>query len=238
VQTSPGMATMLTENLLIKRLIIAYFSCIFFQISNAQSITDYHTHLQDSSLIKYLLQSDAVSSDDASEKDSILLNGDSLIIEMDKAHVDKVVILSCAYMFGSPAFKVQYEYEKVQHENDWVAQQAALYPQRLKAYCSVNPLKEYADDEIKRCAASKKFAGLKLHFTNSEIDLRNTDHVKKLQGIFALADSLRMPVTVHMHTLSNGYGTKDAAIFINKLLSKTKHISVQVAHIAGWLGRI
>ena len=71
MQTSLAMATMSTENLSIKRLIIAYFSCIFFQISSAQSITDYHTHSQDSSLIKYLLQLDAVSSDTASEKDSI-----------------------------------------------------------------------------------------------------------------------------------------------------------------------
>ena len=65
---------------------------------------------------------------------------------MNKAHVDKAIILSSAYMFGSPALDVQDEYEKVQHENDWTGQQAALYPQRLEAYCSVNPLKDYAVD--------------------------------------------------------------------------------------------
>jgi predicted TIM-barrel fold metal-dependent hydrolase len=192
--------------------------------------------LQDSSLIKYLLQVNAISSDGASAKDSILLNADSLITEMNKAHVDKAIILSSAYMFGSPALDVQDEYEKVQHENDWTGQQAALYPQRLEAYCSVNPLKDYAVDEIKRCAASKKFAGLKLHFTNSGIDLRNSDHVKKLQAIFGLVDSLRMPVTVHMRTYNKSYGARDAGVFINDLLLKTKHIPVQVAHMAGWGG--
>ncbi len=224
------------RNLFNKRIIIIYFGCIFFQTGNAQSITDYHTHLQDSSLIKYLIQLDAVSSEGASAKDSIILNADSLIIEMDKAHVDKAVILSCAYMFGSSMMSVQNEYEKVQHENDWIAQQAALYPQRLKAYCSVNPLKDYAVDEIKRCAAGKKFAGLKLHFTNSDVDLRNNNDVKKLQSVFALADSLRMPITVHMRAYNKSYGATDAAIFINQVLSITKHIPVQIAHMAGWGG--
>lgn len=100
---------------------------MFFQISNAQNITDYHTHLQDSPLIKYLNQLDNTSPDDTSIKDSLLFNADSLINERNIAHVDKSIILSCTYMFESAIMNVKNEYEKVRNENDYIAQQTALY---------------------------------------------------------------------------------------------------------------
>ena len=44
------------------------------------------------------------------------------------------------------------EYAKVQAENDWVVQQMARYPERLVPFCGVNPLKDYALQELERCA--------------------------------------------------------------------------------------
>lgn len=219
----------------LRYILTLFFAFICFNL-NAQSITDYHTHIQDSALMKCLWKLSVLWQEPATVKDSVILNAYSVITQMDDANINNAVLLSGAYMFGAQGLNMSDEYEQVKNENDWVLQQASLYPQRLKAYLSVNPLKDYALTEIKRCAVTKKFAGLKLHFTNSDVDLRNADHIKKLATVFKLADSLALPITVHMRTLNNDYGAIDANIFINKLLVHTKHIKVQVAHMAGWGG--
>ncbi len=218
------------------KYILAFLSCFACCIADAQIITDHHTHIQDSALVKCFWKLSEQWHETPTAGDSVLLDADSLITEMDKAHITNAVILSCAYMFGAPGLNMNDEYELVKKENDWVAQQAALYPQRLKAYLGVNPLKDYAPDEIKRCALTGKFAGLKLHFTNSEIDIRDTNHIKKLQAVFMLADSLGLPITVHMRTLNDDYGATDAGIFINNVLVHVTHTRVQVAHMCGWGG--
>src|SRR5688572_23321336 len=75
-----------------------------------------------------------------------------VVVLLDVAGIRYGLLLSVAYMYGSPARTVAAEYAKVQAENDWTGEQAARYPGRLRAFGSVNPLKAYALDEIARCA--------------------------------------------------------------------------------------
>ena len=59
--------------------------------------------------------------------------------------------------------RVEDEYAKVRAENDWTGAQAALFPERLRAFCSFNPLKQYALDELARCAKDPNLRrGIKL----------------------------------------------------------------------------
>ena len=93
----------------------------------------------------------------------------------------------------------------------WTAQQVAQFPDRLVAFCSFNPLADYALDELDRCKASGRFTGVKLHFGTSEVDLRNPDHVKKVRAVVQAANRSRMPIVVHVRADAN-YGRIEAEI--------------------------
>jgi predicted TIM-barrel fold metal-dependent hydrolase len=79
---------------------------------------------------------------------------------LDAAGIQRALVLSIAYQFGNPNKpKVENEYAQVKAENDWTSQEVARFPDRLRAFCAVNPLKDYALDELARCAQDPQ-----LHF--------------------------------------------------------------------------
>jgi predicted TIM-barrel fold metal-dependent hydrolase len=161
-------------------------------------------------------------------------NADALIKNLDAAGIQRAVVLSAAYWFGSPFHKnVENELEKVRAENDWNADQAARYPGRLIAFMSVNPLKDYALGELERCAKSGRFKGVKLHFGNSQIDLKNPQHVTKMKEFFRAANRLRMPIVAHLWTTDPSYGAEHSQVFLEQLLPEAPDIVVQIAHFAG-----
>lgn len=59
---------------------------------------------------------------------------------------------------------------KVRADNDWTSQQVAQYPDRLIGFCGLNPLKDYALDELARCAKDPNLRrGLKLQIFLNEL---------------------------------------------------------------------
>jgi predicted TIM-barrel fold metal-dependent hydrolase len=160
-----------------------------------------------------------------------------LITYLDSAGIRRALVLSVAYQYGNPTRHVENEYEKLKAENDWTSQQVALYPDRLRAFCGVNPIKGYALDEIARCAKDPQLrAGLKLHFGNSDVDVHDTAQVVRLQRVFRAANANRMPIVVHMHSsvnLKRPYGRAEAEVFLNELLPAAPDVPVQIAHLAG-----
>jgi predicted TIM-barrel fold metal-dependent hydrolase len=162
------------------------------------------------------------------------LAADRLIALLDEAGIRRAAVLSVAYWFGSPLGRpVEDEYAKVKTENDWTAAQVARFPDRLVAFCSVNPLKDYAIQELGRCARDLRAKGLKLHFGNSGVDVRNPEHVEKVRRVFAEANRLRVAIIAHLWTLDRAYGRQDAEIFLNQLLPAAPDVPVQIAHMAG-----
>jgi hypothetical protein len=113
------------------------------------------------------------------------------VIELlDKAGIQRAVLLSTAFSYGRPGQEPPDEYAKVKAENDWTAAQAALFPKRLIAFCSFNPLKDYALDELARCAKSPNLRhGIKLHFGNSDVQTEIPEHLEKLKKVFQAANS-------------------------------------------------
>lgn len=159
---------------------------------------------------------------------------DELISKLDAAGIRRAAVLSTAYWFGSPFFKnIENELAKVQAENDWTADQVARYPDRLIAFMSVNPLKDYALAEVERCAKSGRFKGIKLHFGNSGVDVRNPAHVETMKQFFRAANRLRLPIVAHLWTLDRRYGREDAEIFLSQILPEAPDVIVQIAHFAG-----
>jgi predicted TIM-barrel fold metal-dependent hydrolase len=161
-------------------------------------------------------------------------NADALIKNLDAAGIQRAAVLSAAYWFGSPFHpNVENELAKVRAENDWNADQAARYPGRLIAFMSVNPLKDYALAELERCAKSGRFKGVKLHFGNSKIDMKNPQHVATMKEFFRAANRLRMPIVAHLWTNDRSYGAEHSQVFLDQLLPEVPDVVVQIAHFAG-----
>ncbi|HEX8354382.1 MAG TPA: amidohydrolase family protein [Pyrinomonadaceae bacterium] len=160
------------------------------------------------------------------------VTADRLVEELDAAGIKRAAVLSVAYWFGNPRRKVEGdEYTKVRAENDWFAEQVARYPDRLVGFCSFNPLKDYAMEELNRCAKNPNFKGLKLHVGNSRLDVLDPVQVEKLRAVFRAANERRFPVLIHLWTSGN-YGRAHAEAFLNRVLPAAPDIPVQIAHMA------
>lgn len=160
-----------------------------------------------------------------------------LVPLLDAAGIKQAVLLSTAYMYGSPNRTVENEYARVRAENDWTAAQAARYPGRLVAFCGIAPLRDYAIDEIGRCARQPGLArGIKMHLGNSDVQLENPAHAARLAEVFAAANARGMAIVVHLRAnigKKRPYGAAQARAFLDKVLPAAPDVPVQVAHLAG-----
>lgn len=160
------------------------------------------------------------------------LTADHLIQDMDETGIQRAVVLSVAYFFGSPTRKWPGdEYANVRAENDWVAAQVAGYPDRLVAFCGVSPIKDYAIQEVRRCASELKMKGLKLHFRSSRVDVLNPEHLEKVRRVFRTANELGLAIVVHTNV--RPYGREQAEVFLKELLPAAPNVVVQIAHLWG-----
>lgn len=165
------------------------------------------------------------------------ISADDLVSLLDAAGIRRAGVLSVAYIYGSPARTVENEYEKVKAENDWTSQQVARFPARLRGFCSFNPLKDYALEELARCAKDPQLRyGLKLHFGNSVVDYHNSQHIEQLRRVFRAANEYRMAIVVHMRASISqklAYGRDEARIFLNEIVPAAPEVPIQIAHLAG-----
>jgi|SRR5690242_5188176 len=191
-------------------------------------IVDHHQHL-------FSPANAAWSSTDSTSRQPV--TAADLIALLDSAGIRKALVLSVAYQWGNPTRTVDNEYEKVKAENDWTSAQVAQYPDRLRAFCGVNPIKDYALEEIARCSRDPHLRpGLKLHFGNSDVDVHDARQLAQLKRVFRAANDNRMAIVVHMHASVNKkrpYGRAEAEIFLNELLPMAPDVPVQIAHFAG-----
>jgi predicted TIM-barrel fold metal-dependent hydrolase len=191
-------------------------------------VIDYHQHLF----------SPAAAALVSGKPDSPGINARDLIALLDAAGIRRSLVLSMGYTWGKASrTPVENEYEHVKAENDWTAQQVAQYPDRLRAFCSFNPLKPYALEELARCSKDPQLHfGLKLHFGNSDVDLDNPNDVAQVKKIFKAANGYHMPIVVHLHTSfdkQRKYGADEARVFLNEVLASAPDVPVQIAHLAG-----
>src|SRR3954453_4710770 len=190
-------------------------------------VADHHQHLFSPTLVALLDTTGALQPITA--RDGIAL--------LASAGIEKALLLSAAYIYGSPSRMVPDEYAKVRAENDWNGSQASRYPQRLRACCGVNPLKDYALEELERCARDPWLnRGIKLHFGNSDVQLENPDHIARLREVFRAANRHRMAIVIHLRasiSRKRPYGPTQARAFLELLLPEVPDVPVQVAHLAG-----
>jgi uncharacterized protein len=206
----------------------AILSALAAPLSAQTPVVDYHQHLYSPAAAALVLGDPKARGLAASD----------LIALLDSARIRRALVLSVAYTWGKASrAPVAHEYAHVKAENDWTARQVARYPDRLRAFCSFNPLKPYALRELARCGRDPQLRhGLKLHFGNSDVDLDNPANVARVRKVFAAANARRMPIVVHMHTSHDRhrkYGADEARVFLNELLPAAPDVPVQIAHLAG-----
>ena len=162
------------------------------------------------------------------------IDAGALLRMLDETGTERAVVLSMGYSFSDERKKLENPELLTRQENDWTAAQVATAPSRLRGFCGVNPLAAGALEEIERCNALPGMRGLKLHFGNSGVSLRQPETVVRMRQVFALANRLRAPIVVHMRARSGTtYGAEDARLFIEQLLPVAPDIDIQVAHLAG-----
>jgi predicted TIM-barrel fold metal-dependent hydrolase len=165
------------------------------------------------------------------------ITASDLVGMLDKAGIERALVLSPAYMFGKPGRLVENEYAKVRAENDWNAAQANVYPKRLRAMCGVNPLAPYALEELARCSSAPGFArGMKLHFGNSDVQLDNPDHLARMKAFFSAANRQGMALVMHTRasiSLKRPYGAEQARLMIEELIPMAPDVVIHIAHMAG-----
>jgi predicted TIM-barrel fold metal-dependent hydrolase len=215
---------------MIKRLFIFLFFFALTAVAPAQtprsekfrSAADHHQHLFSPAMAEF--------------QKIQPITAQAVIALLDAAGIERATLLSTAYAYSRPGREPADEYAKVKEENDWNGAEAAKYPRRLVAFCGINPLKDYAIEEIVRCSKDPNLHyGIKMHFGNSDVQLENPAHLEKLKAVFREANARRMAIVVHMRasiSLKRPYGPEQVRAFLEQLLPLATRIPVQVAHLA------
>jgi predicted TIM-barrel fold metal-dependent hydrolase len=161
-------------------------------------------------------------------------DGRALLAELDAAGIDRAVVLSVGYSFADERKKLEDPDRLTRTENDWTSAQVAAGGGRLIGFCSANPLRPAALEELARCLALPGMKGVKLHFGNGGISLREPAHAARMVEVFTLAERMRAPVLVHMRARGGmNFGAEDARLFLDRLVPAAPSIEIVVAHFGG-----
>lgn len=162
----------------------------------------------------------------------------SASVVLDQNRIEKAVVLSMAYLYGSRNFQrlkssSEKEHEWVRRENDFIASLVRSAPKRLAGFYSVHPLRPYAMAEIRRCQRVQGLVGLKLHLYNSEVDLTNREHLDRLKEIFAWAEENRVPLLLHLNAIGRTMRAKAMEVLVRELIAKHPKTEIYIAHLGG-----
>ncbi len=157
---------------------------------------------------------------------------------MDRAGVRRGLVMSTAYLAESPMMvpRLPNAAAVVRAANEWTVALAKRYPRRLSAFIGINPLTPTALSEIAHWRGNRYVTGIKLHLTNSGIDLRSDHDVAALAAVFRAGAAAHMPIMIHMRTRAKDYGARDVHRFVDDVLPQAGDNPVQIAHAAGWGG--
>ncbi|HEU4557980.1 MAG TPA: amidohydrolase family protein [Longimicrobium sp.] len=159
-------------------------------------------------------------------------NGAALVRELDAAGIGRAVVLSVGYSYADERKALSDPDGRTRAENDWTSAEVSRSDGRLIGFCSANPLRPVALQELERCLSLPGMAGIKQHLGNGGASLRNPGHLARMKEVFALAQRRRVPVLVHMRARGGtNYGAEDARLFLDQLVPAAPGIEIIVAHL-------
>ena len=166
------------------------------------------------------------------------LDADGMIAQLDEGGVERALVLSTAYMMAMDAMpgglESAEERAAVARENDYAAIQCARHPERLIPFCSVNPKRPWAREEIDRAVDEGGHRGVKLHFWNSVVDLRDEGTLSDLAPLFGHLAERDLPVVVHVFNgAMNAFGPDDVERFVRRVVEPAEGLRISFAHVGG-----
>lgn len=205
----------------------------------AGPVIDHHMHVHSPAILK-ILPAYCASPKRKSPCDprfTAPLTAADALKAMDEAGIKQGWLMSTAYLAESPLGPPQPDAARVVGEaNDFTAALARSRPGRFAAFVSVNPAAPDALAEIARWKGDRAVTGLKLHLTNSGVDLRDPVQIAKLAAVFRAAADNGWTIMIHMRTGAADYGARDVEAFVDQVLPAAGGRPVVIAHAAGWGG--
>src|SRR5687767_10773439 len=111
-------------------------------------IVDYHQHLVSTGFAPIVKMP---------ERD-----GAALVRELDAAGIERAVVLSVGYSFADERKALNDPDRLTREQNDWTSAEVVRNP-RLIGFCSANPLRPEALQELERCLGLPSMIGIKVH---------------------------------------------------------------------------
>lgn len=157
------------------------------------------------------------------EYDDLQFNAERALFAADSINLKRALVLPNSY-----SKNVSQSYAET--ENNFIASEVKKNRKRLAGACAVNPAKNWAEAEIKRCA-SLGLKVLKLHFMASGLDLKKSDHYEIAKAAVKNAELNKMTIIVHANypQSSRGHEIEKLTQLINEF-PKTRWI---IGHMYG-----
>lgn len=205
----------------------------------AQPAVDHHMHVHSPAILKILPAycASPMRKSPCDPRFTTPLTAEDTLKAMDGAGIQQGWLMSTAYLAESPLAERRADAAQVLRQaNDFTVGLARRHPARFAAFVSVNPTAPDALAEIARWKGDRAVTGLKLHLTNSGVDLRDPAQVAKLAAVFHAAAANGWTIMIHMRTGAADYGARDVRVFLAQVLPTAGGAPVVIAHAAGWGG--
>ena len=198
---------------------------------------DAHAHLVSRELAGWIRSS---SADPEMRLGIRPMNGRVVVDSLEQDRIERAIVLSTASLHAADAGVVAVRRKKpaderrdVRNENDFTLAEAVEYAPKLIPFCSVNPKRDYAIEELRRCAA-RRMSGLTVHFGASDVRLRDPRHLASVQALLAEAARLDLPVIVHLfNDAIPDFGTEDVDILMAQVVEPLPSLRISIAHLGG-----
>lgn len=201
-------------------------SLSFSENISVTDLVDHHVHVMSPSLIK-LWKSMGIP---FSKPDAAYADMDSIFARLGS---NRVKLISMAYVYSSSEFGTQEcnIKECVEEENNYLAAAKMKNPDKILAYYGIDPMTEFAIDELKRCHNILKLDGLKMHFNASQIYLSERKYQSKVKEILSYAGKNNIPVLLHFDNSHRRFGMPDLKILSDSILALIPSLHLQIAHL-------
>lgn len=145
--------------------------------------------------------------------------------------VRRIDLISMAHVFSSAEFGgFKNERELVERENAYVAAARDKHPKKVRAFCSIDPLREYALPELERCRTQLKMDGIKLHHNANQVYLTVPEHLERVKKVFEFAAENKMRILMHFDNSHRRFGKPDIDLLFGSILKELRPVELRIAH--------
>lgn len=203
--------------------------------NSATNLVDHHVHIMSPALIK-LWKSKGIP---FSQHDVAYSDIDTIF---RKLGTNQIKLISMAYVYSSTEFGTIDGNLKLlsEEENNYLSSAKMKYPTQISAYYGIDPMTDFAIEEIKRCHKILKLDGLKMHFNASQVYLTEQKYQTKVKEVLSYASENKIPVLLHIDNSHRKFGMPDLRILSDSILSYLPPLTMQIAHLGtsgGFNGR-